>query len=281
MNWLQPENLEFKILRDAMNPLFFSEFRNPAIWLHRHDVPIFSYSLIGIFTVSAELSYIAIFFSKWARVVIPILIFSLHTGILVFQRILFLDLMILQLIFINANWLALWARRNKEIPPDSDNFIRISKLEHRSETACPKQRLRLLAFIVISAGISAVWIYRIERFPLSAWQMYSDVQARMPIVYFKVMATRENGEIEEVDSHLFCRSVMINSYMMLIPSLNSERMSTLTEVITNYIEKSNKASPPESRIKCIEIEKWNWDYWEDPKNPNCGKIVNSYAFYAK
>src|SRR5215510_9732186 len=54
---------------------------------------------IGAFAFVVELLWITVLFSSTARKIWPVLTVMFHTGVLILQRILFFDLMLIQLLF--------------------------------------------------------------------------------------------------------------------------------------------------------------------------------------
>ena len=62
-------------------------------------VPDIFFSLMGIFTLMTETLFGMVLFSRVARRIFPVAAIMMHVGILLLQRILFVDLVLLQLIF--------------------------------------------------------------------------------------------------------------------------------------------------------------------------------------
>ena len=80
---------------DTLNPREFDW----ALSLYLTHVPDIFFSLLGLFTLVGETFFGLVLFSRVARRIFPVAAIMMHTGILLFQRILFLDLILLQLVF--------------------------------------------------------------------------------------------------------------------------------------------------------------------------------------
>jgi predicted DCC family thiol-disulfide oxidoreductase YuxK len=93
--WWQPTNMRRHLYMDTLNPREFDW----ALSLYLTHAPDILFSLMGIFTLVGETFFGLVLFSRVARRIFPIAAIMMHTGIFLFQRILFLDLILLQLVF--------------------------------------------------------------------------------------------------------------------------------------------------------------------------------------
>src|SRR5262245_11293261 len=95
LSWWSAANMRTNLYGDTLNPREF----NWSLGLSLAPAPDFVFTFLGLFAVVAELSFIMVLFSRTARRILPFLALMMHTGILVLQRILFLDLILIQLVF--------------------------------------------------------------------------------------------------------------------------------------------------------------------------------------
>jgi predicted DCC family thiol-disulfide oxidoreductase YuxK len=93
--WWDPINLRNKIYGDTLNPREYEW----ALSLYLAHAPDFFFSLIGIFTLFSETFFGLVLFSRIARRIFPVAAMMMHIGIWLLQRILFFDLILLQLVF--------------------------------------------------------------------------------------------------------------------------------------------------------------------------------------
>jgi len=93
--WWSAANMRAKLYGDALNPREF----NWSFSLSLTTAPDILFVALGIFTVFAELSFGMVLFSRMARRIWPVLAMMMHLGILLLQRILFLDLILIQFVF--------------------------------------------------------------------------------------------------------------------------------------------------------------------------------------
>jgi predicted DCC family thiol-disulfide oxidoreductase YuxK len=93
--WWNPTNMRANLYLDTLNPREFDW----ALSLHLVHVPDILFALMGLFTLFSETFFGLVLFSHVARRIFPIAAIVMHIGIFLLQRILFLDLLLLQLVF--------------------------------------------------------------------------------------------------------------------------------------------------------------------------------------
>ena len=93
--WWNPTNMRSILYTDTLIPREFDW----ALSLHLARAPDIFFSLIGLFALFSETFFGMVLFSRIARRIFPVVAFMMHIGILLLQRILFLDLILLQLVF--------------------------------------------------------------------------------------------------------------------------------------------------------------------------------------
>jgi predicted DCC family thiol-disulfide oxidoreductase YuxK len=93
--WWDPTNMRSMLYEDSLTPREF----NWALSLHLAPAPDFLFALLGITAFLGELSFAVVLFSVTARRVLPFVAMMMHVGIFLLQRILFFDLILLQLVF--------------------------------------------------------------------------------------------------------------------------------------------------------------------------------------
>ncbi len=267
--WFNGENLRYKFLQDAMNPVFLDCPWKPTLWLFRHHATEFIYSFIGIAGVAVELGYFTVLFSRTARVVMPIMAFGVHAGILFFQHILFFDFLVLQFIFLDARRLYEFVSRNPRAAQDVD---------------LPRRALPFIAVATIAvmiAGSFLVWTYRVTYYPASDWHMYSKVSPKAPIVYLRFIANLEDGRAVSVAHRDYCIARMPNHVSTLAKAFRKPwALGSFDQFLSAYVAERNRNLAFGSPIRSIEIQKWRWNYMVDPDDPRFGWIADIHVFDA-
>ena len=93
--WWNATNMRTNLYMDTLNPREF----NWALSLHLVHVPDIFFSLLGLFALCSETFFGFVLFSRLARRIFPVAAIMMHIGIFLLQRVLFIDLILLQLLF--------------------------------------------------------------------------------------------------------------------------------------------------------------------------------------
>jgi len=93
--WWNPTNMRTNLYLDTLNPREFDW----ALSLHLVHAPDILFSLLGLFALFSEIFFGLVLFSHIARRIFPVAAIMMHIGILLLQRILFFDLILLQFVF--------------------------------------------------------------------------------------------------------------------------------------------------------------------------------------
>ena len=93
--WWHPTSMRNNLYMDTLNPREFDW----AVSLSLVHVPDIFFSMLGIFALTTETLFGLVLVSRVARRILPVAAIMMHIGILLLQRILFFDLILLQLVF--------------------------------------------------------------------------------------------------------------------------------------------------------------------------------------
>ena len=93
--WWNPTNMRSMLYFDSLTPREFDW----ALSLYLAPAPDILFAVLGLFAILTETSFGLVLFSRIARRILPVLAMMMHIGIFLLQRILFLDLILLQFIF--------------------------------------------------------------------------------------------------------------------------------------------------------------------------------------
>jgi predicted DCC family thiol-disulfide oxidoreductase YuxK len=93
--WWSATNLRSILYHDSLTPREF----NWALSLYLAPAPDILFALLGLVALVTEIAFAMVLFSRIARRILPFMAMMLHVGIFLLQRILFLDLFLLQFVF--------------------------------------------------------------------------------------------------------------------------------------------------------------------------------------
>lgn len=93
--WWNPTNMRWILYYDTLTPREFDW----DVSLRLATAPDIVFAVLGLSALAAELSYGLVLVSPTARRILPVVAILMHVSILILQRILFIDLILLQAIF--------------------------------------------------------------------------------------------------------------------------------------------------------------------------------------
>jgi predicted DCC family thiol-disulfide oxidoreductase YuxK len=95
--WWSPVNMRGMLFADTLNPREY-DWHLALRLAHAPDV---LFTVLGVITIVLEVGFLLVLVSRTARRILPPAMIAMHVGIFGLQRILFLDLIVLQLIFVD------------------------------------------------------------------------------------------------------------------------------------------------------------------------------------
>jgi hypothetical protein len=257
LRWFDPDNMRLIVYLDSLQPMEFS-FHGGIYW--RNQLPAIAFTLMAAGGVGAELGYVAVLVSRWARLIMPVSLLGLHLGILLLQNLCFPDLIALQAIFL------------------LDRTALPSRTPEVAATGSYPLRGRF-GILCVMAALLVAWSFQLERFPMTGMQMYTG-HLRPPyyvpgrgFYYHKVRGLRADGvvvarPIEEGIGAL--RDSRYREYLGAAfrypgrDGIAPERLCTFMQAVARGYRPS---APPQERLAEIEFERWAWDFQQEPTGP--------------
>jgi hypothetical protein len=200
--------------------------------------------------------------------------FGVHSGILLFQHILFLDLLILQFIFLDVDRCAsFWRRRSSE----NSEAARPQVSNGKPGLALSYVPITAMALIIVVFLLG--WVWRVEFYPFTSWNLYAYPERKGPVFYFKMAATLEDGRSIVIPMRDYSPVVMPNSrYFLVRAFLAPGRSKVLDQFLATYVERRNRNLAFGSAISSVEVQRWRWNYVVDPNDTRFGRIIRVYPY---
>ncbi len=162
--WWHGDSIHAVILQNSLNKMHIDLGFGDAI----AGLSQTAYSFMGISTLLFEMLAPLILVSQRFVLLLHLGLVGLHIGILLSQGILFLDLIVLNLV-----------------------FAAIHKFQMTYETRLPFRPAILALSLLIS-----VWTIRLESYPFTSWQMYSGVFSKKSIPVWQMGMRMADGSIK-------------------------------------------------------------------------------------
>lgn len=284
LEWLSPLNL-----RGMMYACTLQRCNNydwdVSLQLGPH-LPDAVFLMFGLMGTVGEIFFISVLFSAVARRFMPILMVLLHLGIYVFQNILFLDFILLQLIFVD------FTQVRQAIAQKFGGLGRIQS----SSTALPitgdegraslpaHKALGSIRYPIIIATftliVSTCWFYQIKFYPLSSLHLFAYSDQSGVVSYNRLYASYESGITDRIYPERIIPAQFVASYRRVTNYCfltNQRRVNICQEYLQALGTAHNRQAKPGERIKKIEVQQRRWDFVSSPSDSNHGTVIARYS----
>lgn len=279
-DWWDADNVRQMILGDSLLPMSFDWTWGLMLAQAPDGLP----TILGISAIAIEVLYGLVLVSKRARLALPILAVAMHLGILLMQRVLFLDLLVLQLIFLDPARLrriGRWLRSRRGAGSPADTLPTVSESPVVEGPWVWPRRVRLIAGLLLF-----LWAFRIETYPLTAWQMYSSHDDSGVLEYHKVLATHRSGNVLRAPLGQGIPSVDVammagTRYRRLLArSFDPESREVAERFLMACTRAYNHRPSTVDPIESLEVQRWRWNFADQPADPSHGSLIDRWRLRA-
>ncbi|CAA9323844.1 MAG: hypothetical protein AVDCRST_MAG89-1780 [uncultured Gemmatimonadetes bacterium] len=265
--WWEPGQMKHLVYTMAAEPTHF----NFQGWRLLADAPGWVWAFVGLISLAGEVLFVLVLVSRRARWIFPMVMMSMHLGILYMQNIFFPDLIAIQAVF--YPWGALleplrrrWhARRARPAPlqPAAGSVL-----------AGPEKKMALVA-AAFTVLCFTNWAARTEKFPFTAWQMFSRRAKQGPVEHVRPMVVYADGTRERARFERWIWAVTDARFRWLLTDWDDgpERVAVLRRFLDASAAVANASAPPGRRVAFFEIELRMWDYRRHPHGPEHAELV--------
>jgi hypothetical protein len=223
--------------------------------------------------VGAELLYVSVLFSRTARRFLPPLTAALHLGIWFLQNILFFDLILLQLVFLDWERVARrWgaARRPAAVVPPAD-----AAAERATAAASWRPRLRLIAAVLFFC-----WLALVEQYPFTAFQMYSGAARADRVSYLRVEAHYASGATARAPIETLLPALRDSRYRVALRGCFSDAGRPACDALLETLIVRERRSGRPDPMRQIEVQLRSWVFASPPSTPEEGIVTRRYRYPA-
>lgn len=290
--WWHPTNMRSMLFADALMPREFEW----AWSLHLVTAPDAVFAILGLTTLLAETGFAVVLVSSRARCIAPVVVVMMHVGILLFQRILFFDLMLLQLVFFDLSRLGRkvgdliaslrgrLARSTFHSLDTRDNSC--GATASNGECAPPTvARARDLRYALVISALVVVslicWYDRVEFYPLTSWHLYSGLDTSGKITYLKVLGHYDSAHVAPARLEDGIGALAFDGrYGPTLEKCVAQRQPSDLETCRRFLRANAAAYNAKNtrRLTHYEIQSWTWDFARDAANPQHGQLTKQWVF---
>lgn len=286
--WWDGVNLKHKLLSDALN---IGSFDLPFATIFA-SVPTSLYALLGLGTLVIEIGFLLVPASRVARRYLPLGAVGLHLGIFVAQEILFLDLLLIHVVFYDhrawaeraAAWIsaklppglvALFGGTNPQTPTRSESPAGANpRAPERSRLGSTLTATLALIPVVYTGSIAL----GIEFYPVTTWGMYSDRTQTSVVEYTWFHGIDSAGRTVKVRFEDAFGALSFNRTYDIIPrAFDPKTQGEVHAMLARYAEIHNRELPASEQLTAIEFDLRAWDFVAEPDDPARGRSIKHFV----
>ena len=282
--WWHPTNMRSMLFADTLMPREFDW----AWSLHLVTAPDAVFAVLGLTALLAETGFGVVLVSSRARRIVPVVVVMMHVGILLFQRILFLDLMLLQLVFFDLSRLGrkvgdlIASRRGRLARSTFPPVDTRDNAECAPPTVARARDLRYALVISALVVVSLIcWYDHVEFYPLTSWHLYSGLNTSGKITYLKVVGHYDSGHIAPARLEDGIGALAFDGrYGPTLEKCVAQRQPSDLETCRRFLRASAAAYNARNtrRLTHYEIQSRTWDFARDAANPQYGELTKQWVF---
>lgn len=276
--WWDARNIKPLLYAGAFAPVKL----NWALSLRLTHAPDILFEALGIASILIELAYGAVLFSRLARRILPYAAAFMHLGIWLLQNILFYDMLLLQLVFVDWSKIRDTVRRRLAAGHGQAAPITATTAPRPTRAAAPAHGVSPLGVSAIAVAVALVWVVGVEFYPLTGWPMYSRWQPSAEVGQTKVYTRDESGAVLRA---YLSDAIPALAGTRAVPSLSkcfdpndAAGIRLCRGLLAAAAAAYNRIAPPGRRVVQFELKKWSWDLRAFPTDPRHATLVGDIVF---
>lgn len=264
--WGQATNLRAILYADNLSDTHFDW--DGGLWLAAAPDSLFA--ALGYGTMAIELGFPVVLFSRTARWGASLLAVGMHLGTWLLMNLLFFDLMLLPLIFLDPHAIATRRRR-----APTGQATPIGNVPSTAPDGLPVGKFVIGAAVAWTALI-IIGVGRFEGYPWTAWQMYSGSVSIPETRAVNVVAHRRDGtqqrfHIERTIPALADGRFRDHLWRSKLPA----HQPPLVRLLETCMARHNATCAPEDQVAAVEVQHWRYHFTDAPGPPTERELVHS------
>ena len=278
LNWVSADSMRWMLLRTTLELDGGAFDFDMAVRLVA--MPDMLFVLLGVVALGTELGFGLVLVSRRARSILPAAMAGVHVGILFLQNILFLDLILLLCVFYDwdapRRWLA--GRRGAVDPHDADTTrVRDAALDRPAGT----HRLGALAVLAMLLFLASWWVTKIELYPLTPLKMFTSHEEAADagvVSYVRAIVHYEDGSSGRAPFENWIGAMRGGRFRPVVRNTfrDNAGLEIGKQFLDAVIRAANIREDDGPRVSSVELQTWQWNFKEDPDNPDYGVMTDRY-----
>lgn len=278
--WWDASNFRFILYQSTLRPMQFDFELSLAL----ASAPDWIVEALALSAILGELLYGLTLFSRRARWIMPAVMLLMHGGILFLQNILFFDLLLLQLIFLNFRPIVRAAsvrlgftshtRPAVHRRHPAGGVIRYHNVIWKSD---PRAARRVATVVMIL--LTVCWVFRVEFYPFTGMQMFSGKRTE-PVVYERVLAHTRAGDVIRAPVAESIGAMSDGRYRRLLARAFTEDDDVSRAFFDAVADRWNRQADYRNQIARFELQRWEWFFLSQADDPDYGRLIDKVVYPA-
>ena len=284
LDWMSADSMRWILLRTSLELNINAPGTQSDVALSLVPLPDALLALLGVFALGTQALFGIVLFSRRARLIFPALMVGIHIGIIYLMNILFLDLILLLWVFYDWGPVKQWlAARYRRLFGGQDADSAAPVPGGGAMATAKTHRWGAMAALAIILLLSSWWVTKIEFYPLTGMQMFTGHRnAEAGVVsYVQAIAHYEDGSSGWADFADWVGVKQPGRYRPLIRRTfqDEDGLAESKEFLDTAILAAN-ARDGAVKVSRVELQQWEWNFGDDPNNPNRGILTDRYVHLA-
>ena len=289
IGWASADNMRWVMLRPTLELIAAGHDFDAALWMI--SAPDALLVLLAVFTLALQLSFGLVLVSRRARLILPAAAIGFHVGVLVLMNILFIDLILLHLVFYDwsslRRWLATRRRATRRRQDASVPEAAISPEPHRRPQGAQTlgvgmdaaigrstetHRRGAFAALAIILFLASWWATQINLYPLTPVAMFTAQRGEAVdaglVSYLRAIAHYEDGASGRAPFERWLPGMRAGRWRPTVRGIfqDAEGLAKGKQFLDAMIQAANAAGDG-PRLSSLELQLWQWKFREAPNGP--------------
>ena len=281
-DWAAADSMRWVMLRPTLELVAAGHDFDAALWMV--SAPDALLVLLAVFVLALQLSFGLVLVSRRARLILPAATIGFHLGVLVLMNILFIDLILLHLMFYDWGSLRRWlAGRGGAAEKPKGKVASIP--DAAPDRPVGTHRRGALAALAIMLFLASWWATQINLYPLTPVAMFTAQRGEALdaglVSHLRAIAHYEDGSSGRAPFERWIKAMRAGRWRPAVDGIfrDAEGLAKGKQFLDAMIRAAN-ANANEPRLSSLELQLWQWKFREDPHNPQQGALIDRYIHLA-
>ena len=275
--WASADNMRWVMLRPSLELAVMGHDFDVA--LHLVSAPDALLVALAVFVLALQLFFGLVLVSRRARLILPAAAISFHIGVLILMNILFIDLILLHLLFYDFSSLKRWLAGRLGV--GGGRLAAAATAGPAPGRPMGTHRRGAFAALALMGFAASWWLTQIVLYPLTPVAMFTAHRAEALdaglVSYTRAVAHYEDGSSARAPFERWIGAMQRGRWRPAVRE--TFRDAAGLEKGKQFLDAMIRAADAEgdgARLSSLELQLWRWNFRDDPNDPDQGALADRY-----